>query len=657
MPELSELILNRAAGNPLFMEEFTHTLLENGSIQCKDQKCALIKKVSEIQVPDTIQGIIAARMDRLEDSLKSTMQLAAVIGRGFAFRILQTITGMKKELKSYLLNLQGLEFIYEKKLFPELEYIFKHALTQEVAYNSLLLKRRKEIHGKIGKAIEQIYPERLEEFCEMLAYHFDHGELWDKAVAYQVKAGIKARHSFALQSAFQYFNRSKEILEKHSPEVPWQARYDLFFGRGQTLGEMGQWPLAHQEAKTAAKIAHREGWRRRRVEALFASAFAAFFAHLIDDLKATLAELEPIVTDDLESMVGVTVLRVMVNFISGDIPSTLAKEKNLDELIRLAPSSPFIAPASMFRGVFHRWRGDFKKCSQILEQMLPRMKEAAPATVYLQTLFTYGLSIGEQGHYQEAIKILETGRQHGLEAGERYSTPKVTNTLGWLYHELCLFDNAIEYNNLSLDSIKELLGPRTSNLFEIESQSRVNLGENYLMKGELQNALEYYESVYQNVRKPEFFLARWRWKPRCLLGLGELRLQRGDLSKAQSYLNEVIEHGWVHKFPYKKYQVRSGRLLGNIDAAQGKFDEAQTELQQALKLAEQLGNPTQLWKTCQALGNLFFKQGKADQAGTQYRNALKIVQGIAEDLTDPELKEEFLQSKQIREVFVQAEGN
>jgi tetratricopeptide (TPR) repeat protein len=285
------------------------------------------------------------------------------------------------------------------------------------------------------------------------------------------------------------------------------------------------------------------------------------------------------------------------------------------------------------------------------------MKEAAPTTGYLQTLFTYGLSIGEQGHYQEAIKILETGRQHGLEAGERYSTPKVTNSLGWVYHELCLFDNAIEYNNLSLDSIKELLGPRTSNLFEIESQTRVNLGENYLMKGELQNALEYYESVYQNVRKPEYFFARWRWKPRCLLGLGELWLQRGDLSKAQSYLNEVIEHGWVHKFPYKKYQVRSGRLQGNIYAAQGKFDEVQTELQQALKLAEQLGNPTQLWKTCQALGNLVFKQGKADQAGTQYRNALKIVQGIAEDLTDPELKEGFLQSKQIRQVFVQAEGN
>jgi predicted ATPase len=147
-------------------------------------------------VPDTIQGIIAARMDRLEDNLKRTMQLASVIGREFAFRILQTITGMREEIKSYLLNLQGLEFIYEKSLFPELEYIFKHALTQEVAYNSLLLKRRSEIHQKIAEAIEKLYAERLEEFFEVLAYHYSKGEDFKKALQYLKFSGNKAIRIF-----------------------------------------------------------------------------------------------------------------------------------------------------------------------------------------------------------------------------------------------------------------------------------------------------------------------------------------------------------------------------------------------------------------------------------------------------------------------------
>ena len=149
-PEIREIILKRAGGNPLFVEELTHNLLENGSIEKRDRQYVLTRKASEIQVPDTLQGIIASRIDRVEQSLKRVMQMASVIGREFAFRILESIMGMREGLKSSLLNLQGLEFISEKQLFPELEYIFKHALTQEVAYNSLLQTRKKEIHKKVA---------------------------------------------------------------------------------------------------------------------------------------------------------------------------------------------------------------------------------------------------------------------------------------------------------------------------------------------------------------------------------------------------------------------------------------------------------------------------------------------------------------------------
>jgi predicted ATPase/class 3 adenylate cyclase len=655
--ELETLILNRSAGTPLFIEELTHSLLENGSIQKQNNQCMLAIAPMDIQVPDTIQGIIAARMDRLEEDLKKTIQVASVVGRDFAFRILQTITGLQEELKSYLLNLQGLEFIYEKSLFPELEYVFKHALTQEVAYNSLLLKRRTEIHKKIGQAIEKLYPDRLAEFYEMLAHHYDHGEAWDKATEYHVKAGIKARKNFAFQTALNYFNRAKEILDKLSPDVHWQIQYDLSMARGQTLGEMGKWPSAFRETKTAVDIAYREGSRHQKVESLFASAFSALWGQLIDDLRPLLTDLEPLVKDDPESSLGALILQTMVKVISDDIPSALADEKKVVELIRLAPSSPFLTPALMWRGFLHRWRGDFRRCSETLEPMLQRMKEEAPPTVYLQSLFMYAIAMGEQGYYQAAIEILEAGRRHGLKAGEQYSTPKVTNSLGWAHHELCCFDKAIEYNNLALDSIQELLSPETSNLFEIESHTRINLGENYLMKGNFKKALEHLELVYANSLKSEYFFNLWRYKPRCLLGLGELWLQKGDLSKAQYYQDKLIDHGWTTKWPYKKYQVRSGRLQGNIYAAQGKFDEAQNELQQALKMAEQLGNPTQLWKTHQALGGLFFKQGKNDHASAKYLNTIKIVQGIAEKLTDPELKEGFLHSEPIREVFAQAGEN
>lgn len=209
--ELDDLILNRAAGNPFFMEELTHSLLENGTIQKEKDTYILTRPSSDIQVPQTVQGVIAARIDRLEENLKKIMQVAAVIGREFAFRILQAIIGMREELKARLLNLQGLEFIYEKSLFPELEYIFKHALIQEVAYNSLLVKPRKEIHEKIGSAIEQIYAERLEEFYEILGHHYLMAGNSKKAFLYSKLAGDKAAKACANHEAFRFYKQAQEI--------------------------------------------------------------------------------------------------------------------------------------------------------------------------------------------------------------------------------------------------------------------------------------------------------------------------------------------------------------------------------------------------------------------------------------------------------------
>jgi class 3 adenylate cyclase/tetratricopeptide (TPR) repeat protein/ribosomal protein L40E len=213
-PELSSLILNRADGNPLFMEELTHSLLENGSIQRTGDQYILTKKSSDLQVPDTIQGIIATRIDRLEENLKRIMQVASVIGREFAFRILQAISDMREDLKNQLLNLQGLELIYEKSLFPELEYVFKHALTQEVAYNSLLSNRRKEIHKRIGNTIEELYAGNMEEFYEVLAYHYSKSDESEKAIQYLKLSGEKATRNHAPSEAYELYKEAVELLNK-----------------------------------------------------------------------------------------------------------------------------------------------------------------------------------------------------------------------------------------------------------------------------------------------------------------------------------------------------------------------------------------------------------------------------------------------------------
>ena len=216
-PEISDFIVGRTAGNPLFIEELTRGLLEAGSILKDNEHYVLSTTPSGIQVPETIQGIIASRLDRLTEDLKEALQVASVIGREFSLRLLEEVTGISKPLKSYLLQLQSLEFIYEKTLFPGPEYIFKHALTQEVAYESLLLKRRKEIHNRIGRAIEKIYKDTLEDFYETMAYHYSRSEETERALTYLKLSGGKAARNNSNWESVRFYQEAIRVLD-NQPE-------------------------------------------------------------------------------------------------------------------------------------------------------------------------------------------------------------------------------------------------------------------------------------------------------------------------------------------------------------------------------------------------------------------------------------------------------
>ena len=172
----------------------------------------LVKSLSEVSVPDTIQGIIMARLDRLGDDGKRTVQLASVIGRQFLVRLLARVAGLSDRLEGLLRELQALEIIYEQGLLPEPAYIFKHAVIQDVAYNSLLMQRRKALHRAVGEAIEELYQDRLEEHYAELAHHFTQGEVWDKALAYCRQAGEKAMARSAYREAVGSFEQALSAL-------------------------------------------------------------------------------------------------------------------------------------------------------------------------------------------------------------------------------------------------------------------------------------------------------------------------------------------------------------------------------------------------------------------------------------------------------------
>jgi len=230
--DLKSLVLDRAEGNPLYVEEIVRWLLEIGAIVRSEIGYILKETPAELSVPDTIQDVIMARVDRLEQDLKRTMQIASVIGRDFLFRLLTRISGMGKgkELQTDLARLQSLEFIYEKSLFPELEYMFKHVLIQDVAYHSLLIKTRKQLHERIGNAIEEIYKDRIDEHYEKLAYHYQQSGNREKAVEYLVLAAKKAADRFANEEAMAFCEEAMKILDQlASTEENQKMRKDVEF--------------------------------------------------------------------------------------------------------------------------------------------------------------------------------------------------------------------------------------------------------------------------------------------------------------------------------------------------------------------------------------------------------------------------------------------
>jgi class 3 adenylate cyclase/tetratricopeptide (TPR) repeat protein len=209
-----ELILQRAEGNPFFLEEIMRTLIDKGAVHSENGHWKATSEIETVTIPDTIQGVILARIDRLDEAVKQILKTASVIGRAFLYRLLKEVTDAVKELDRHLDTLTATELIREKQKTPELEYIFKHALVQESTYESILLKKRHELHGKVGSAIETLFSDRLDEFSSVLAYHFAKAEHWEKAQEYLFKAGDQAGRIAADAEALTHYQEALETYAR-----------------------------------------------------------------------------------------------------------------------------------------------------------------------------------------------------------------------------------------------------------------------------------------------------------------------------------------------------------------------------------------------------------------------------------------------------------
>jgi predicted ATPase/class 3 adenylate cyclase len=254
--QLRERVLDRAEGNPFFLEEIVRALLDDATIVREGEAWRISRPDAEIRLPDSLQAVLAARIDRLEAESRETLQAAAVIGRTFLYRILVAIREATDKLDRQLLSLQRLELVREQSREPERQYAFRHALTQEAAYGSILQRKRRELHLRVGEALEKLFPERADEFAAIIGHHY--AEAADgRAARFLQLAGDRALRLHALEDAATHYRRTLALIRRD--EVDAGTLTDLYLKYGRALELRGEYAAAIPVYEELERIAHERG--------------------------------------------------------------------------------------------------------------------------------------------------------------------------------------------------------------------------------------------------------------------------------------------------------------------------------------------------------------------------------------------------------------
>jgi tetratricopeptide (TPR) repeat protein/predicted Ser/Thr protein kinase len=654
--ELTALIHAKTEGHPLFVTSLAQFLAERGDIIRHDAGWSLARPLAEmsLEAPENVRSMIRKKLESLGDEDRRTLQYASIEGEEFLSTVLAELLGTDElELEERLAHVERtyrlIETVGEEEL-PDgslaTRYRFAHALYQNVLYGDLVSKRRRLLHRQAGERLERHYGKQAARVAAQLAVHFERGREPARAVEYLERVGDNAVSLYANAEAAENYGRGVALARKLPADERAAPLIRLYQKRGRARLALGRFTEAVEDFTEMLDEARRAGAPEQESAALNALTMTLFYSHRLDEITERADEILRAAERAESDTLRVEAMQVLAlkHLGSGDL---VAAKRMLDEIIqsarRLSHKSVLLTGLA-WRGILHFFQTEYVEAEAMLLAARGLAEELHDAFLLLEGYFVLGMVRGNMGRMSEALATFEEGLETARRYGDQFWSPRIPNCIGWIFRELQDFERAVEYDRQGLEA------GRRRGVLEAQANSLINLGIDHGQSGRGEKTAAAFHEVEQIFRRDAWF--RWRYQIRLQAGAGEHQLALGDLARAEEHAQRLLETA-AH-YQARKYVAVAHKLLAEVAIARGDLTTAAAELAAALDALQAYPVPIVAWKIYAALGRLCALRGDAAGARRAFAQAAAVVKEIADGMNEERLRNVFLNSAPVREVFVGA---
>ena len=626
MPEhLKGLILNKAHGNPLFIEEVAHSLIENYlTLDAQTGAYHARSDLDQIEVPESVNRVIMSRIDRLDESSRNVLRVASVIGQEFKHWLLNAIYPYRQteeELRERLEQLSQRDIL--EGPHPELLYLFRHILTREVAYESLLYADRRTLHRRIGESIEAQQSGQLAEYWEVLAHHFGLAKEWAKALDYHLKAGRKAQNIYANQDAAHHFRQALKAAE-HTPHS--EARQLTAHERlSDVLATVGDYDNALAHIKRARELVSGAGFSVEDETCRRADLYHKTAS--IYEKKSDYDTAFEWLHKGLKLLKGMEVIEAARIYLLGggiyhrrgnntEAIEWCKKSLATAEKIESREKNSVIAHAYRLLGLSWSRLGDSDRAIEFCLQSLDTYRQIEDVTGAAEAHINLGVGYFNQGNWPQATEHYLQALEIKRKTGDVYYQAVITLNLGGVYLNQGGLDQAAYYNQQSLGIWQELGSTYAIALLHN------NMADVALWRGKYDEALSLLQkslALFQEIESTDFLPEVCRHLAQAYQGQGELdqALEQAQRSLALAQEQEMrLEEG------------ASRRVLAQVYLARNELGLAEQELQKSLQILEELNSRYEVGQTLFQSSLLYRQQKRSSEADFALHKAIAIFEEL-----------------------------